>query len=70
MGKLHKEIRKVVIDLQKIDGYQLRRVSSANKEGTIPSLTITAELKELGYKRGDWVLVGIEDGKIIIKKPE
>ena len=70
MGKLHKEIRKVIIDLQKIDGYQLRRVSSANKEGTIPSLTITAELKELGYKRGDWVLVGIEDGKIIIKKPE
>jgi len=70
MGKLHEEIRKVVIDLQKIDGYQLRRVSSANKEGTIPSLTITAELKELGYKRGDWVLVGIEDGKIIIKKPE
>ena len=70
MGKLHENIRKVVIDLQKIDGYQLRRVSSANKEGTIPSLTITAELKELGYKRGDWVLVGIEDGKIIIKKPE
>jgi len=70
MGKLHEEIRKVVIDLQKIDGYQLRRVSSANKEGTIPSLTITAELKELGYKRGDWVLVGIEDKKIIIKKPE
>ena len=70
MGKLHEEIRKVVIDLQKIDGYQLRRVSSANKEGTIPSLTIIAELKELGYKRGDWVLVGIEDGKIIIKKPE
>jgi len=68
--KLHENIRKVVIDLQKIDGYQLRRVSSANKEGTIPSLTITAELKELGYKRGDWVLVGIEDGKIIIKKPE
>ena len=70
MGKLHENIRKVVIDLQKIDGYQLRRVSSTNKEGTIPSLTITAELKELGYKRGDWVLVGIEDGKIIIKKPE
>jgi len=70
MGKLHENIRKVVIDLQKINGYQLRRVSSANKEGTIPSLTITAELKELGYKRGDWVLVGIEDGKIIIKKPE
>jgi len=70
MGKLHENIRKVIIDLQKIDGYQLRRVSSANKEGTIPSLTITAELKELGYKRGDWVLVGIEDGKIIIKKPE
>jgi len=68
--KLHENIRKVVIDLQKIDGYQLRRVSSANKEGTIPSLTITAELKELGYKRGDWVLVGIEDKKIIIKKPE
>jgi len=68
--KLHENVKKVIVDLQKIDGYQLRRVSSANKEGTIPSLTITAELKELGYKRGDWVLVGIEDGKIIIKKPE
>ena len=68
--KLHENVKKVIVDLQKIDGYQLRRVSSANKEGTIPSLTITAELKELGYKRGDWVLVGIEDKKIIIKKPE
>jgi len=68
--KLHEHIKKVVVDLNKIDGKTLRQVSSAKKDGSIPSLTITAELKELGLKKGDWILVSVQNDKIIIERPE
>jgi len=68
--KLHEHIKKVVVDLNKIDGKTLRQVSSAKKDGSVPSLTITAELKELGLKKGDWILVGVQNDKIIIERPE
>lgn len=69
-GKLHNNIKKVIVDLQKIDGKKLRQISSTKQDGTIPSMTITAELKEMKWKKGDWVLVGIVDDKVIIEKPE
>ena len=68
-GKLHEHIKKIIVDLQKIDGKKLRQVSSTRQDGTIPSITITAELKDLKWKKGDWVLVGITDGKVVIEKP-
>jgi len=69
-GKLHKNIKKIIVDLQKIDGKKLRQVSSTRHDGTIPSITITAELKDLKWKKGDWVVVGITDGRVVIEKPE
>ena len=69
-GKLHTHIKKIIVDLQKINGKKLRQVSSTRHDGTIPSLTITAELKDLKWKKGDWVLVGISDGRVVIEKPE
>lgn len=68
--KLHKNIQKIIKDLQKINGRKPRQVSSTRHDGTIPSITITAELKDLKWKKGDWVLVGITDGKVVIEKPE
>jgi hypothetical protein len=68
--KLHEHIRKVVVDLTKIDGKALRQVSSSKKDGSVPSLTISAELRELGLHKGDWVLIGITDKKIVIEQPE
>ena len=69
-GKLHTRIKKIIVDLEKINGKKLRQVSSTRHDGTIPSLTITAELKDLKWKKGDWVLVGISDGRVVIEKPE
>jgi len=68
--KIHENIKKIVVDLQKIDGKKLRQISSTKQDGTIPSLTITAELKDLKWKKGDWVLVGIDGNKVVIEKPE
>jgi hypothetical protein len=61
------DIRKVVVELDKLDRKKLRAVSAADKDGKIPSLTITAELKELNLTKGDWVLVGVEDKRIVIE---
>lgn len=69
-GKLHEHIKKVVVDLNKIDGKSLRQVSTAKKDGSVPSLTITAELKELGLQKGDWILVSVQEKKIIVERPE
>lgn len=68
--KLHEHIKKVVVDLAKIDGKALRQVSSSKKDGSVPSLTITAELKEMGLEKGDWILVSVQSKKIVIERPE
>jgi len=68
--KLHEHIKKIVVDLNKIDGKSLRQVSTAKKDGSVPSLTISAELKELGLRKGDWVLIGVQDKRIVIEQPE
>jgi len=65
--KLPTDIHKIVIELDKIDGKKLRRVSSTVKDGSVPSLTITSELNDLKLKKGDWVLVYTENSKIIIE---
>lgn len=66
-GRLHENVKQFIVDLKKIDGKALRRVSSTKSDGSIPSLSITAELKKLHCSKGDWVSVGISDGKIVIE---
>lgn len=65
-GKLHENVKQYIVDLKKINGKTLRRVSSTRSDGSVPSISITAELKKLNCSKGDWVSVGIENGKIII----
>lgn len=67
---LPQDTKKIIIELDKINGKKLRRVSSTVEDGTIPSLTISAELKDLGWKKGDWVLVGVDQKKVVIEKAE
>lgn len=67
--KMPQRIKKIIIELDKIDGKKLRQISSTDSAGTKPSLTITAELSDLKWKKGDWVLVGIEKDKIVIESP-
>lgn len=56
--------------VREIDGKSLRRVSSARKDGSIPTLTLSAELKAMGWQKGDWVIVikDTERSRIIIEK--
>ena len=55
---------------RELDGKSLRRVSSARRDGSVPTLTLSAELKELGWKKGDWVVItkDTEKSRIIIEK--
>jgi len=55
---------------REIDGKSLRRVSSARKDGSVPTLTLSAELKELGWRKGDWVVItkDTEKNRIIVEK--
>jgi len=64
---MEEKIRKRV---REIDGKSLRRVSSARKDGSVPTLTLSAELKELGWRKGDWVVItkDTERSRIIIEK--
>lgn len=66
-GRLHENVKQYIVDLKKIDGKALRRVSSTKSDGSVPSLSITAELKRLKCSKGDWVSVGIEGSKIVIE---
>lgn len=68
--KLPQDTKKIIIELDKIDGKKLRRISSTVEDGSIPSITITAEIKDLGWKKGDWVLVGTDNSRVIIEKVE
>ena len=55
---------------REIDGKSLRRVSSAKRDGSVPTLTLSAELKDMGWKKGDWVVVtkDTEKNRIIVEK--
>ena len=68
MGEsVEEKIRKRV---REIDGKSLRRVSSARKDGSVPTLTLSAELKQMGWKKGDWVVItkDTEKNRIIVEK--
>ncbi len=46
----------------------IRKVSRLKKTDDSPSLTITSELKEIGVRANDYVVVAVKNGKIIIEK--
>jgi len=46
----------------------IRKVSRVSKKGNYPSLTISAELSDLGINPNDFVIVGIRDNEIVIRK--
>lgn len=68
--KGRKKIGGVIVDLSEIDGASLRRISHTDKNKTNPAITITTELKDIGLKVNDWVIVRIVDDAIAISKPK
>ena len=46
--------------------WKIRRVSRIRRHSDIPSLTISEELKKLGCKPNDFVIVVLSEGKIVV----
>jgi len=65
MAEIIEKFRKF-IEEKKIEGATVRRVSM-NARGD-PSITISKELKKIGLEPRDWVVVYVEDNRIIIEK--